>query len=134
MKSIYYLAKNTFYEAILSKVLNYLILFAFVLLIFSKLLANLSFAEQERILVHFGFAAVNFSLFFITLFLGSSLLFKEFDTRTIFLILSKPIRRSDYLLGKFFGFLAVIVLIEILLFLLLLGLFALNDVPTKMIF
>jgi ABC-type transport system involved in multi-copper enzyme maturation permease subunit len=54
------------------------------------------------------------------LFVGSQLLFKEIDGKTIFLILSKPIKRQDFILGKFFGFsgtIALIVLLQAILFL-----------------
>jgi len=45
------------------------------------------------------------------LFVGSQLLFKEVEGKTIFLILSKPIKRRDFILGKFFGFSGTILLI-----------------------
>jgi len=48
------------------------------------------------------------------LFVGSQLLFKEVEGKTIFLILSKPIKRQDFILGKFFGFSATIFLIVFL--------------------
>lgn len=54
------------------------------------------------------------------LFVGSQLLFKEVEGKTIFLILSKPIKRQDFMLGKFFGFsgtIGLIVLFQSILYL-----------------
>jgi len=63
------------------------------------------------------------------LFVGSQLLFKEIEGKTIFLILSKPIKRQDFILGKFFGFSATILLIVFFQALLFLGVLFFQGIP-----
>ena len=56
------------------------------------------------------------------------MLFKEIDGKTIFLILSKPIKRQDFILGKFFGFSGTIALIVLLQAILFLGVLLLKNI------
>ena len=99
----------------------YLILFfACVFILFSLALGNLTIGQSEKVIVDFGLGMIEIFGLFGVLFVWSQLLFKEVDGKTIFLILSKPIKRQDFILGKFFGFsgtIALIVLFQAILFL-----------------
>jgi len=93
----------------------YLILFfAFVFIIFSLALWKLTIGEADKVIVDFGLGMIEIFGLIGVLFVGSQLLFKEVEGKTIFLILSKPIKRQDFILGKFFGFSATIFLIVFL--------------------
>ena len=99
----------------------YLILFfACVFILFSLALGNLTIGQSEKVIVDFGLGMIEIFGLIGVLFVWSQLLFKEVDGKTIFLILSKPIKRQDFILGKFFGFsgtIALIVLFQAILFL-----------------
>jgi Cu-processing system permease protein len=102
------IAGNTLREAIRSRVLYTLLFFALVLIGTGVLLATLSYVERERILQDVGFAAIRSFGVAIAIFVGIGLVHREVDRRTIFTILSKPISRGEFLLGKYLGLLATL--------------------------
>jgi ABC-type transport system involved in multi-copper enzyme maturation permease subunit len=97
------LAVNTVREAVRSKVLYVLLFFGVVLIGTGVLLSTLSYVERERILQDVGLAAIRLFGAAIAIFVGVGLIHKEVDRRTIFTILSKPVSRTEFLLGKFAG-------------------------------
>ena len=114
------IAQNTFKEIIRNKFLYVIVFFAIVFIAFSLALWKLTLGEDEKIIVDFGLSMIEvFGLIWV-LFIWSQLLFKEIEGKTIFLILSKPIKRSEFILWKFAGFsfaIAIITLIQSLVFL-----------------
>jgi len=102
------IAGNTLREAIRNRVLYALLFFALALIGTGVLLSTLSYVERERILQDVGFAAIRVFSVAIAVFVGIGLVHKEVDRRTIFTILSKPIARSEFLLGKYLGLLATL--------------------------
>ncbi len=117
------IAKNTFKEIVRNKFLYLILFFAFVFILFSLALGKLTIGESEKVIVDFGLGMIEVFGLIGVLFVGSQLLFKEVEGKTIFLILSKPIKRQDFILGKFFGFsgtIALIVFAQALLYLLVL--------------
>ncbi len=102
------IAHNTVREAIRSRVLYTLLFFAIALIGTGLLLSTLSYVERERILQDVGLGAIRLFSLMIAIFVGIGLVHKEVDRRTIFTILSKPISRSEFLVGKFLGLLATL--------------------------
>jgi len=85
-----------------------------------KEIVSLTIGESEKVIVDFGLGMIEIFGLIGVLFVGSQLLFKEVEGKTIFLILSKPIKRQDFMLGKFFGFsgtIGLIVLFQSILYL-----------------
>ncbi len=108
MRSIWVIAVNTYQEIIRDRILYGLLVFALLLIGLSLALGSLSFAEQERISVNFGFAAIHISSVFIAIFLGSTLVAREIDKQTVLTLLVRPISRTQFLMGKYLGLLFVI--------------------------
>ncbi|MEM9175098.1 MAG: ABC transporter permease subunit, partial [Myxococcota bacterium] len=100
---IHALASNTFREAIRNKLLYTLLGFSFLMIASGVLLATLSYVEVDEILQDMGMAAIRFFSAGIATFVGIGLIHNEVDRRTIFTILSKPVSRSEFLLGKWAG-------------------------------
>lgn len=118
------IALNTFKEIVRNKFLYLIIFFAFVFIVFSVLLGKLTIWDDQKVIVDFGLAMIEIFWLIGVLFVGSQLLFKEVEGKTIFLILSKPIQRYEFILGKFIGFSGTILLIialQSVLFLWVLG-------------
>ena len=97
------LATNTFREAIRNKLLYTLLGFSFLMIASGVLLATLSYVEMDEILQDMGMSAIRFFSAGIATFVGIGLIYNEVDRRTIFTILSKPVSRSEFLLGKWAG-------------------------------
>ena len=94
---------NVFREAIRDKILYNLLFFALLMISCAGLLSTLTVGERNKIIIDVGLAGINLFGVLIAIFLGISLVNKEIDKRTIYTILSKPIRRSEFLLGKYLG-------------------------------
>lgn len=108
LERIFAIAGNTVREAVRSRVLYTLLFFALALIGTGVLLATLSYVERERILQDVGFAAIRIFAVAIAIFVGIHLVHREVDRRTIFTILSKPIGRGEFLIGKYLGLLATL--------------------------
>jgi len=100
---VWTIAANTVREAVRSKLLYTLLFFAVLMILSSALLSALSYVERERILQDVGLAAIRLFGVAIAIFVGVGLIHKEVDRRTVQTILSKPLTRAEFLLGKFVG-------------------------------
>lgn len=107
MRAIWVIAKNTYVEIIRDRILYGLLVFTLLLIGLSLLLGQLSFAEQARIAANFGFASIHLSAVIISIFVGSSLVNKEIEKKTVMTLLSRPISRPEFLVGKIFGLLLI---------------------------
>lgn len=94
---------NVFREAIRDKILYNLLFFSLIMISSAGLLSTLTVGERMKIIIDIGLAGMNIFGVLIAIFLGISLVSKEIDKRTIYTILSKPIHRSQFLLGKYTG-------------------------------
>ena len=97
------IATNTIREAIRNKLLYTLLFFAIAMIGAGVLVSTLSYVESERILQDVGFGAIRLFGVAIAIFLGVGLIHKEVDRRTAYTILSKPLSRAEFLLGKYLG-------------------------------
>ncbi len=114
------IALNTFKEAVRDRVLYLLLFFAAVSIIFSRVLALLTVGDRVKIIKDVGLASISLFGVLMAILIGTGLVYKEIEKRTIFTLISKPIRRHEFLLGKFFGLvvtLAVMVAAMSLIFL-----------------
>ncbi len=103
MGRIYAIALNTFREAVRDRVLIGVLGFASAVLLFTLALAELSLHQQARVVNDIGLASISLFSVIVAVFLGASLLYKEIERKTLYVILPKPIRRTEFLLGKYFG-------------------------------
>jgi len=99
---------NTFKEIVRNKFLYLIIAFWIVFIFFSIFLWKLSIWDDEKIIVDFWIAMIEIFGLVGVIFIWSQLLFKEIDWKTIFLILSKPIKRYEFILWKFLWFSLVV--------------------------
>ncbi|NUN06120.1 MAG: ABC transporter permease [Bdellovibrio sp.] len=113
------------------KVFSIVLLIAIALIALSFLLGALSLAEQRKILADFGFLGIEIGLLGVSLFSGSYLISKEIEKQTCLLILSRPVSRSQFMMGKIFGVIALNTLLLVSLALVLGGLLGVwSDIDT----
>lgn len=94
---------NTIREAVRNKLMYTLLFFAIALIGTGVLVSTLSYVESERILQDVGLAAIRLMSVGIAIFVGVGLIHSEVENRTIYTILSKPVSRVEFLLGKYVG-------------------------------
>ncbi len=106
--AIHAIARNTLREALRSRLLYTLVFFAVLLIGSSALLATLSYVERERILQDIGLSAIRLMGAIIAVFVGVGLIHREVERRTVYTILSKPVSRTAFVVGKFAGLVATL--------------------------
>jgi len=103
MKNIAAVALNTFREAVRDRVLYNLVFFALLMMCAAILVGQISIGIEEIVIVSLGLSAISFIGLLMAVFIGVGLVSKEMDKRTIYALLSKPVRRWEFLVGKFAG-------------------------------
>ena len=102
------IARNAFREAVRDRVLYNLVLFVLLLIAGAIFLGELSAGEEAKIIVDLGLSSMLLFGAFIAIFVGVGLVYKEIERRTLYAILSKPIGRGQFLLGKYIGLCATL--------------------------
>lgn len=102
------IARNAFREAVRDRVLYNLVLFVLLLIGAAIFLGELSAGQEAKIIIDLGLSAMLLFGVFIAIFVGVGLVYKEIERRTLYAILSKPIGRGQFLLGKYLGLCATL--------------------------
>src|SRR6266849_10195654 len=105
MSRVGIVALNTFREAVRDRVLYNLVFFALVMIAASILVGQISIDIESMVIVTLGLTAISVIGLLIAVFIGVGLVSKEMDKRTLYALLAKPVRRWEFLLGKFGGLL-----------------------------
>ncbi len=108
LQRIWVLAFNTVREAVRDKLLYNLLMFAALMIGSSIFLAQLQIADDGRIYRDVGLSSIAFFGALIAIFVGINLVYREISQRTVYTMLSKPVRRWEFLVGKYTGLLALL--------------------------
>jgi ABC-type transport system involved in multi-copper enzyme maturation permease subunit len=103
MKRAGVVALNTFREAVRDRVLYNLVFFALLMMAAAILVGQVSIGIEEEVIKTLGLSAISVIGLLIAVFIGVGLVYKEMDKRTLYALLAKPVRRWEFLLGKFGG-------------------------------
>jgi ABC-type transport system involved in multi-copper enzyme maturation permease subunit len=103
MYKILIIAYNTFRDAIRDKILYNLLIFALIIILGGYLLSTLTLGEQGKIILDLGLGSMNLFGVLIAIFVGIGLVNKEIERKTIYTIVSKPVARYQFLIGKYIG-------------------------------
>jgi len=103
---------NTFKEAVRDRILYTLLIFALFMIGSSALLASLSTGQDAKIIQDLGLSCISIFGTLIAVFLGIGLVYKEIEKRTLYVLISKPIHRAQFILGKYLG-LALVLLTNV---------------------
>jgi ABC-type transport system involved in multi-copper enzyme maturation permease subunit len=96
-------AANAFRETVRERVLYNLVFFAILMTLAGLLLGQLSVRQDEKILKDLGLAAMDLFGTLIAVFIGTGLVSKEIERRSLYPLLAKPLSRAEFFLGKFAG-------------------------------
>lgn len=103
MSRVLIVARNTFREAVRDRVLYNLVFFALLMIAASILVGEISIGIETSVIISLGLSAISVIGLLIATFIGVALVYKEMDKRTLYALLSKPLKRWEFLLGKFGG-------------------------------
>jgi ABC-type transport system involved in multi-copper enzyme maturation permease subunit len=108
-------AINTFREAVRDRVLYNLIFFALLMIGAAVLVGGISIGIERDVIVNLGLTAISLFGIIMAIFIGVGLVYKEIEKRTLYSLLAKPVRRWQFLVGKFGGLLLTLVVNTILM-------------------
>src|SRR5580658_7171400 len=102
-------AVNTFREAVRDRVLYNLIFFALMMIGAAIFVGQISIGIERLVIINLGLSAISIFGLVMAVFIGVGLVYKEMEKRTLYSLLAKPIRRWEFLVGKFAGLLLTLV-------------------------
>lgn len=109
------IALITFKEGVRNRALYGITLLALLLFIANFLISLMFMQEVGKVAVDIALSAVSMSGLLLVLFVGINLMAKDLDKKTIYMVLSRPISRSQYILGKFLGMALLVIVTMIFL-------------------
>ncbi len=131
MNRVFAIAQNTFREAVRNKILYALLVFGIGVILFALPLGQLSLTEQARVTRDVGLAGIELFGILIAIFIGVNLVHKEIDRKTIYALIPKPLHRYEFIIGKYFGILATLALMVLIMAAMLLLVLVVQDAPVE---
>ncbi len=120
---IWVVAANGFREVIRDRILYFIGFFALLMAFAWRLLPEIAVGTDEKIFLDLGLAAIGLLGVIVAVFVGTGLINKEIDKRTILVLIPKPLSRAEFILGKHLGLsgvLAVMLGVMLVIYLLML--------------
>jgi ABC-type transport system involved in multi-copper enzyme maturation permease subunit len=102
------IAKNVFQEVVRDRILYVIGFYTLLLAIAWRVLPEFAATTEDKMFLDFGIVAMSVITLIVAVFVGTGLVKKEIDKRTILLLIAKPVSRSEIISGKFLGLSAVI--------------------------
>lgn len=103
MRSIWLIAVAVFKESVRDRVPYAMVIFAVLLMAASYLIGQMTAGQDMKIIKDLGLSALAIFGLFIAVFIGIGLVSKEVERKSVFGVLSKPISRTQFILGKYAG-------------------------------
>src|SRR6202007_3296276 len=103
MSRVAVVALNTFREAVRDRVLYNLVFFALLMMAAAILVGQISIGIENIVIITLGLSAISVIGLLVAVFIGVGMISKEIDKRTLYALLAKPVRRWEFLVGKFAG-------------------------------
>lgn len=103
------IAMNTYREAVRARVLLGLLAFAVGASLYSLVIASMSVKQETRIVADLGAASISLMSVLTAIILGATSLYRELELKTVFPILTRRLRRHEYVIGKYLGIVATLV-------------------------
>jgi len=108
MRATLLVATHVFRDSVRDKVLYGIVAFAILLMASSFLIGQLTAGQDVKIIKDLGLAAMSLFGLFIAIFIGIGLVSREIERRSIYAVLAKPVRRHEFIVGKYLGLVATL--------------------------
>lgn len=102
------IARNVFLEVIRDRILYLVPLYALLMVVAAVLLPEVAAGAQNKITLDLGLAGINLISVVVAVFVGTGLVNKEIEKRTVLVLIAKPINRLEFIVGKHLGLSAVL--------------------------
>ncbi len=105
---VFTIASNVFREVVRDRILWIVAFYALMLGVAIQILPQVAAATEDKIFLDFGLAAMSVLGLIVAIFVGTGLVNKEIEKRTVLVLIAKPISRSEFITGKHLGLSAVL--------------------------
>lgn len=129
MRVVAALATASFREALRNRVTVVLGVFAVVMILLTSVVLNTTVFTLDRAVTDFGLGVMSLLLVGLTIYLSAGLLTREIERRTIFLVVSRPVSRAAFIVGRYVGTVIMLFMLQAVMAALYLLQFPLFDVP-----
>ncbi|NMG06062.1 ABC transporter permease [Brasilonema sp. UFV-L1] len=123
------LASNVFREVVRDRILYIIVFYALILAAALLLLPKFAASTEDKMFLDFGLAAMSLFSLIVAISVGTALINKEIEKRTVLVLIAKPLSRSELIVGKYFGFLAVLAVLIAAMTLIYLGFLQFRNIP-----
>jgi len=110
MNKLLTISKNTFIETLRQPIYGIIIAAALLLLFISPSIAMYTMSDDNKLLREIGLSTLFLTSLFIAIFSASGAVAKEMENKTILTVLSKPVQRPIFIIAKFLGVAAAVIL------------------------
>lgn len=125
---VWVIATNVFREVVRDRVLYLIGFFALLMVAATVLLPQVSVGSQGKIILDLGLAAIELLGLVIAVFVGTGLVNKEIEKRTVLVLMAKPLSRVEFIVGKHLGLTAVLAVLVAAMTAIYLAVLSLNQV------
>lgn len=122
------IAKNSFQEVIRDRILYFIGFFTLLLILAQRIIPEIAAGTHEKILLDFGIGAIALMSVTIAIFVGTAMINKEIEQRTLLMLVPKPISRAEFILGKHLGLVAVLAVVLTIMMAIYLAMLGLSDI------
>lgn len=122
------IAANGFREVIRDRILYFIGFFALLMVIALRLLPQISVGADEKILLDFSLGGIGLLSALVAIFVGTNLINKEIEKRTVLVLIPKPISRAELMIGKHLGLSTVLLVLVAVMGLIGFGLLSINGI------
>ena len=129
---IWTIARNVFLEVVRDRILYVVGVFGIVMVLAITLLPEVAAGTENKLIIDTGLAAINLLSLFVVVFIGTGLINKEIEKKTVLVLIAKPVSRLEFILGKHLGLSLVMAMLISALTALMLALLALSGVPFQL--
>lgn len=123
------IARNVFREVIRDRVLYLIAFYGVVMVIAAVLLPFVAANTQDKILLDLGLAAIGILGLLIAVFVGTGLINREIEKRTVFVLIAKPISTAEFIVGKHWGLTAVLAVLVVAMTGIFFGILTVKQIP-----
>ncbi|MGL5832568.1 MAG: ABC transporter permease, partial [Waterburya sp.] len=129
---VFTIANNGFKEVMRDRILYFIGFFSLLLILAQRIVPEIAAGTGDKILLDFGIGAVNILSVIVAIFVGTALINKEIEKRTLLMLIPKPISRTELIIGKHLGLTAVLGVMVTIMMGIYLGMLSLSqiDYPT----
>lgn len=115
IQKLHIIAKYTFKDILKSKIFYVTLVVGLATMLMTYVATEFTYGVPEKVALDFGLGMFSLSSLGIAIFMGANLLSQEIESRTLYMVISRPVPRWVFILGKLIGLTSVLVINLIIL-------------------